>query len=193
MIKELRRMYINEGLSTRTIGDELGVTGEAIRVKLKLAGIERRHGGWKVHRPSSPPSLCACGRVKVHKSKRCAQCKSAFAGINNPRLAEMVRLYSAGVSIREIATTLGYATGASITSALWTLRIEGVELPRRRLSPPSPQASRGLRRRYESGNSLRTIEKDTPWGEATIKRAIERAGGRIRTRSEAQQLRFARG
>jgi len=53
-VSELARLYHQEKLPLRLIGERLGCAGETVRMYLVRAMIPRRRHGWRQHRTSAP-------------------------------------------------------------------------------------------------------------------------------------------
>lgn len=77
-LSELVRLYHEERLPLRLIGERLGCAGETVRMRLVRGLVPRRRRGWRQHRTSAPrcprcgllvsgSGLCPCCREEIAK------------------------------------------------------------------------------------------------------------------------------
>ncbi len=72
-VDELARLYHEEKLPLRLIGERLGCAGETVRTRLVRALIPRRRRGWRQHRTSAP-RCPRCGLL-VEAPGLCESCR----------------------------------------------------------------------------------------------------------------------
>lgn len=96
---------------------------------------------------------------------------------------DVIRLYNTGMQIKDIAQSLGI----SAPGVDKVLRETGT--PRRRRLPSIPDAA--IRKRHESGESIKSIATDVGIERSAIRSAVIRAGGAPRNRSDAMYARMA--
>lgn len=146
---DLRKLYVERGLSARQIGAELGVAHITVLRWLKKAGIERRPAGYP--RDGETPDADTLRRLVHEEHKSYVQIGQMFGADHtavpywldkyriprpDPRTTrfngappdltpdEAARRYAAGESAEAIAKTAGYA---SKTTVLNMLRRAGIE------------------------------------------------------------------
>jgi len=76
-VSELARLYHEERLPLRLIGERLGCAGETVRMCLVRALVPRRRRGWRQHRTSAP-RCPRCGLL-VEEPGLCVSCQEEGA------------------------------------------------------------------------------------------------------------------
>lgn len=76
-VRELARLYHEEKLPLRLIGQRLGCAGETVRIRLVHAVIPRRRRGWHQHRVTAP-RCPRCGLL-VEELGLCVSCQEEVA------------------------------------------------------------------------------------------------------------------
>lgn len=111
----------------------------------------------------------------------------------NAKQERLIELWAAGKTIREIAADIETTPG-TVGVMMNRLRAKGIDVAYRRGCTPGISDDLGnyLRERYEAGESLLSLERESEYDYKNIRAAIVAAGGTIRTRTEAQQIRYQR-
>ena len=190
---ELRRLYVDQRMTTPAIGRLLGIPERRVRIQLARYGIERRHrGGWD-----------RADRLDVDRDEvealyvhHALSADSAAAVIGVPLQAVLRSAHNHGLPVRPGCAAPEDATPVQLIQALYddpwvprTLLSHGVPIVRssgtlcERFPNPTPLTPSLLRDLYlRCGLSSFQIELVTGQPSATILRKLEAAGVERRSR-----------
>lgn len=170
---EIRRLYEAEHLSTPQLAERFGLAAPSIRASILRAGGVMRPRGEARHLAAEK------GRTRGRGSS-----------LPQERQDELVRRYQAGEEV------LGLAKAIGVSSKLVYDVLQVRQIPLRNPDyhrAATPERDQELRRRYEAGESTVDLAREVGQNYVAVSRAIQRAGGTIRSISEARQLETRKG